>query len=168
MPWLLASPGHQQPWYWHCRMNKCIWTLRVLKQEYSRISRSILWLLMPRLLASPGHQQPHYRLWLCRINRFLSSMGMDSNWLSHLRVDKWQKMQIYFIFTFTICLLKKFIMTNGKISLIIDQLTNQQKRRLRSLQYIFHKVQSIYVHQYLFTVENTCFYSIFIMSQKYG
>ena len=22
MPWLLTSPGHQQPWYWHCRICK--------------------------------------------------------------------------------------------------------------------------------------------------
>ena len=22
MPWLLASPGHQQPWYWLCRIGK--------------------------------------------------------------------------------------------------------------------------------------------------
>ena len=31
-----------------------------LKLEYSKISRSIPWLLMAWLLASPGHQQPCY------------------------------------------------------------------------------------------------------------
>ena len=24
MPWLLASPGHQQPWYWLCRIGKSL------------------------------------------------------------------------------------------------------------------------------------------------
>ena len=27
-PWLLASPGHQQPWYWPCRMGKSLSYLR--------------------------------------------------------------------------------------------------------------------------------------------
>ena len=24
MPWLLTSPGHQQPWYWQCRICSCL------------------------------------------------------------------------------------------------------------------------------------------------
>ena len=24
MPWLLASPGHQQPWYWSCRIGRSL------------------------------------------------------------------------------------------------------------------------------------------------
>ena len=24
MPWLLASPGHQRPWYWLCRIGRCL------------------------------------------------------------------------------------------------------------------------------------------------
>ena len=28
MPWLLASPGHQHPWYWLCRIGKCLSYLR--------------------------------------------------------------------------------------------------------------------------------------------
>ena len=36
-------------------------TLLVLKIKYSRMIKSILWLLMPWLLALPGHQQSWYR-----------------------------------------------------------------------------------------------------------
>ena len=28
MPWLLASPGHQQPWYWLCRIGRSLFYLR--------------------------------------------------------------------------------------------------------------------------------------------
>ena len=35
----------------------------MLKPEYSKITRSILWLFMPRLLMSPGHQQPQAINW---------------------------------------------------------------------------------------------------------
>ena len=28
MPWLLASPGHQQPWYWLCRLDRSLSYLR--------------------------------------------------------------------------------------------------------------------------------------------
>ena len=28
MPWLFASPGHQQPWYWLCRMGRPLFYLR--------------------------------------------------------------------------------------------------------------------------------------------
>ena len=28
MPWLLTSPGHQQPWYWLCRMGRFLSYLR--------------------------------------------------------------------------------------------------------------------------------------------
>ena len=28
MPWLLTSPGHQQPWYWLCRIGKFLSYLR--------------------------------------------------------------------------------------------------------------------------------------------
>ena len=28
MPWSLASPGNQQPWYWICRINKCLSSTR--------------------------------------------------------------------------------------------------------------------------------------------
>ena len=54
--------------------------LLMLKVEYSRIRRSISWLLMSWVLASPGHQQP----WscLCRINRSLSSKGKNFNYLT--------------------------------------------------------------------------------------
>ena len=28
MPWLLTSPGHQQPWYWLCRISRSLYCLR--------------------------------------------------------------------------------------------------------------------------------------------
>ena len=28
MPWLLASPSHQQPWYWTCRINRALPSIR--------------------------------------------------------------------------------------------------------------------------------------------
>ena len=28
MPWLLASPGHQHPWYWLCRIGKSLFYIR--------------------------------------------------------------------------------------------------------------------------------------------
>ena len=57
------------------------------------IIRSIPWLLMPWLPVSPGHQQSWY--WLCRINRSLSSVQNDFNYLCHLSFEKWEKIQIY-------------------------------------------------------------------------
>ena len=32
MPWLLASPGHQPPWYWLCRMSR---SLSYLKKDFN-------------------------------------------------------------------------------------------------------------------------------------
>ena len=29
MPWLLASPGHQQPWYWLCKINQFLSSTRM-------------------------------------------------------------------------------------------------------------------------------------------
>ena len=35
MPWLLASPGHQQPWYWLCKLGKSL--------SYTRKDFNYLW-----------------------------------------------------------------------------------------------------------------------------
>ena len=35
MPWLLASPGHQQPWYWLCKISK--------SRSYMRKDFNYLW-----------------------------------------------------------------------------------------------------------------------------
>ena len=98
-PWLLPSPGHQQSWYWLCRIHwPSSWFLPlamtdlficgtccilceilVMKPEHSRWTRSIPWLLMPWLLLSPGHQQPWH--WLCRINWFMSFSKKDFNYM---------------------------------------------------------------------------------------
>ena len=68
-------------------------TLNVRGQSYLGLTRSISWLLMPWLLTSPGYQQPWY--WLCRIGRCLSYLRKDFNYLRHINVEKWHKMQIY-------------------------------------------------------------------------
>ena len=67
-------------------------TLNVRGPSYLGSTRSISWLLMPWLLTSPGHQQPWY--WLCtwcRIERFLSYLRKDFNYLRHINVEKWHK-----------------------------------------------------------------------------
>ena len=58
--------------------------LLVLKEEYSRKTRSKPWLLMPWLCVARS-ATPQY--WLCSINRSLSSMRMDFNYLCHLSVE---------------------------------------------------------------------------------
>ena len=45
-------------------------------------------------VASPGHQQTWY--WWGRINRSLSSMRKDFNYLHRLIVEKWLERQMYF------------------------------------------------------------------------
>ena len=36
MPWLLTSPGHQQPWYWLCRIGRF---LSYLRKDFSYLRR---------------------------------------------------------------------------------------------------------------------------------
>ena len=36
MPWLLTSPGHQQPWYWLCRIGRF---LSYLKKDFNYLRR---------------------------------------------------------------------------------------------------------------------------------
>ena len=69
--------------------------LQLVNLEYFWKTRSIPWLLMPWRPASPGHQQPWY--WFCRMNWSLYSMTKDVNYLSHLSIDEWKKMRIYFV-----------------------------------------------------------------------
>ena len=35
MPWLLTSPGHQQPWYWLCKIGRF---LSYLRKDFNRVS----------------------------------------------------------------------------------------------------------------------------------
>ena len=44
-------------------------------------------------LALPGHQHPWY--WPDRLGKFLSYLRKDFNYLSHVNVEEWYKMQIY-------------------------------------------------------------------------
>ena len=62
-------------------------TLPVVKPEYYGTTKSIPWLMMPWYFALPGHQQPRY--WLCCIDKSLSSMMKDFNYLQHTSVEKW-------------------------------------------------------------------------------
>ena len=70
-------------------------TLLVLKPEYSGITRSIPCLLMAWLLVSPGQQQSWF--WWYRIKGPLSLMRKNFNYLCHLSIEKWKKIQIYFL-----------------------------------------------------------------------
>ena len=54
LPWLLALPGHQQPWYWLCRIGRPLSYLRWGLTEYSGRNRSNSLLLT--LFVSSGHQ----------------------------------------------------------------------------------------------------------------
>ena len=67
-------------------------TLNGRGPSYLGLTRSISWLLMPWLLSSPGHQQPW--CWLCRIGRSLSYLRKDFNYLCHIIVEEWHKMEI--------------------------------------------------------------------------
>ena len=72
----LTSQGTLGNWQrknWGCLTSQMPWLV------YFKSTRSKPWLLMPWLLASPGHQEPW--CWLCSINRSLSSMRKDFNYL---------------------------------------------------------------------------------------
>ena len=60
--------------------------LLVLKLEYSGRMRSKPCLLMPWLHASKGHRLPCY--WLYRMNRCVSSIFYDLNYLQNLNTEK--------------------------------------------------------------------------------
>ena len=72
-------------------------TLNVRGPSYLGLNRSISWLLMPWLLASPGHQQSWY--WLCKIRKSWSYTRKDFNYLRHVSVEEWHKMQILVYFS---------------------------------------------------------------------
>ena len=81
-----------QPGHYPLRIDQ-ISTLLVLKEDDSRKTRSIPWLLMPWvILVLPEQQHPQYRL--CRINSSLPSTRMDFNNLYHLSVEKSKEMHI--------------------------------------------------------------------------
>ena len=76
IPWY-----HQNPAYTHrilFALTACFWCWRELGQFHP-------WLVIPWMIALPGHQQPWHCL--CRINRSLSSMRKDFNYLNHLSVE---------------------------------------------------------------------------------
>ena len=69
--------------------------LVLLKPFYSRVTRSIPWLLMPWLFVSTDHEQQWH--WICKINFSFSSKRKDFNTISVLRNDeKLLKIKIYF------------------------------------------------------------------------
>ena len=96
-PPALAAECHAPVYWWYMASPRVSelkkLTLNVRGPSYLGLTRSISWLLMPWLLTSPGHQQPWY--WLCRIDRFLSYLRKDFNYLRRINVEKWHKMSIY-------------------------------------------------------------------------
>ena len=64
-------------------------TLLMPIPEDSGRTQPIPWLLMPWLLLSPGHQQPWHCT--CRMDRSLSSIRNDFNYLHYPNVEKWYK-----------------------------------------------------------------------------
>ena len=71
----------------------------VLESEYSVMIGSIPWRLMSRLLALPGQQQPWY--WPWKVNRFLSSLRKDLNYLCLLTIkdDVVENVDMFFFST---------------------------------------------------------------------
>ena len=67
--------------------------LMPLKQEYSRLTRSIPWVLLPWHLTPPGHQQQCYESY--RINRSLPPTNLNFNNLYNLCVEIWQQILTY-------------------------------------------------------------------------
>ena len=73
----------------HCHLiERKMFTLLVLKQEYHGKNKFILWLLMLWLLEWPGHELPWY--WWYRINRLLS-FTRNISCRAHLLGEKWYK-----------------------------------------------------------------------------
>ena len=62
-------------------------TLNMQGLSYPSLTRSVSWLLMSWLFVSPGHQ--HLWYWLCRIDKFLSSIRKDFNYLSYISTEEW-------------------------------------------------------------------------------
>ena len=62
-------------------------------------TRSIPLLLMPWFLVLPNRQHPWPWYCICKIDLSLSSMKKNFSYLYHLRVERWQKTQIYFYFS---------------------------------------------------------------------
>ena len=69
---------------------------------------------MPCLFSLPGNQQVWHLLY--RINWSLSSMRRDFNQLNHLRVEKWYKIQISYMFSWN-----KFTRTKYNVIKSISQ-----------------------------------------------
>ena len=73
-------------------LNLNVLILLVLRLEYSVRTRSISWLLMHWLLALPDHINCHgmdNANGQCKLDRSLTSMGGNFNYLCHLKIDKW-------------------------------------------------------------------------------
>ena len=107
MPWLLLSPGHQQPWYGLWRINGLRSSMRNNSTTHLALKKwnyifmflinfnvqgpSYLGLVM--LLESPGHQQPWY--WQCKTGWPLTYLRKKFNYLCHINVVEWHKMSPY-------------------------------------------------------------------------
>ena len=78
---------------WQSVMGFTISTLLMLKLQHSWLIRSVALLLMSWLFTSPGHKTGHGP---CRINRSLSSVRKDFNYLRLDNVEIWWKIQIWF------------------------------------------------------------------------
>ena len=96
-----SNPVNIAAWYVNCQIHyrfanllklttTKILTLDMQGPSHFSLTRSISWLLMPWLLRSPGHQHQWY--WLCRIDKFLSYLKEDFNYL-HVNVDEWHKIK---------------------------------------------------------------------------
>ena len=80
----------------YLNINSLTLTLNVRGQSYLGLIRSMSWLLMPWLHASPGHQHQWY--WLRRMGKFVSYLRTDFNYMCHVNVEEWYKMQRYVLF----------------------------------------------------------------------
>ena len=106
--WWFETPP--RPLWRHCIMF-CDWEQNI-PGEWCQYHANTM--LMPWTFASLAHQQPLY--WQAfRVNGPISSMGKYFNYMRHLSVDKWQKMQMQFFIFSQINLLHRWLIQQGTL-----------------------------------------------------
>ena len=123
MTWFLMLSGQQQPWFWFEHYDVIKWKHFLHYWPFVRgihwspvdsphkgqwckaLMFSLIWARTngwAKILRRPWFEMPSLSLWRhsngCSIKRSLSSTGKDFNFLPHLEVVLWYKMQMYFYF----------------------------------------------------------------------
>ena len=77
MPWVLMSPGHQQPWYWSYRINKLLSSIRNdfnclchISSEKNIVNANISFGILPIISAIPANSQRNKHVIIAPKRRF--------------------------------------------------------------------------------------------------